>query len=180
MFRTSALSLLVLIGWASVAPAQVMIRAPFVRVQVDGGGVFVRAPFVNIHVRNAAPVWMPPVWVAPAPMEVPAPPEGTRDQVPVPIPGPGKEAPPAPEPSAVARPLSLDEFAQSFQPREGSYEIVLLNPVTSAPATVQFSLPAGSPRAVTVSRRELAFDYGSGQWVRIHFDRKGARVTSRL
>jgi len=75
--------------------------------------------------------------------------------------------------------MSFDEFAKSFQPREGSYQFVLANPLTSAPATVQFSLPAGSPRTV-VSRRELTFDYGSGQWVRIHFDRRGARVTSSL
>jgi hypothetical protein len=169
MFRFSALAVVILAGWVPPALAQVVIRAPFVRVQV-GGGVSVRAPFVNINVGGGG--------VMPAPVMVPAPVVPSREQVPAP--DPSRDDLPAPKPVAEPRPLTLDEFAQSFQPREGSYEVVLQNPVTSAPATVQFSLPPGTPRSIFVSRRELTFDYGIGQWVRIHFDRKGARVISRL
>jgi hypothetical protein len=74
--------------------------------------------------------------------------------------------------------MTVAEFAGSFKPREGSYDIVLLNPVTNAPAPVRFSLPAGTPREVRVNGRDLQFDYGDGQWVRIRFGRVGARVTS--
>jgi hypothetical protein len=164
MLRISAIGLLALAGWTPPAAAQIVIRAPFVRVQV-GGGVSVQAPFVNFstvrpYLRDCAPAGV----VVPSPQP--------RERVPAPTPEPPVSAPPA------AGPPTLGEFARSFQPRAGTHEIVVVNPVTNAPATVQFALPAGTP-GVRVFRRELDFVYDGGQWVRIRFDRLGVRVSSR-
>jgi hypothetical protein len=177
MCRPFALCLLTLAGlaaWASPSSAQIVIRAPFVQVQV-GGGVSVQAPFVNINTMPAYPGYCaPPVIIVPA----------KQVRTPERAPAPASSASPAdtsaPEPVTAPRPMTLGAFANTFKPREGSYEIVLLNPVTSAPTTVQFSLPAGTPRSIRVLRRELEFVYDGGQWVRIRFDRLGARVISRL
>ena len=173
MCRNSILCFVMLAGWAPLASAQVVVRAPFVRVQV-GGGVWVRAPFVNIYVPSSPRYCLPP------PVAIPAPASPAPEQLPAPSRDPEKTEPTSLQPATEARPLTIDEFASAFQPREGNHEVVLLNPLTGVPATVQFSLPAGSPRNVVVSRRELAFVYESGQLVRIRFDRRGARVTSRL
>jgi hypothetical protein len=167
MFQTGVLALLglaCLASGASVALGQIVIRAPFVRVEI-GGGVSVRAPFVNLNTRRT--------------YALPAAPAPVRERVPTPVPDPPPDDSSEPQPVVAPRPLTLSEFARSFKPQEGSYEIVLLNPVTNAPTSVRFSLPAGTPRGVQVLRRELAFDYGAGQWVRILFDRQGARVFSR-
>jgi hypothetical protein len=157
MHRPSVIGLLTLAGLALPVQAQLVIRAPFVRVQV-GGGVSVQAPYVNVSTLPRAPVNSAPA---------PAPAAPAADDAP-------------PQPVAASPPPTLEQFANTFQPREGSYEIVLRNPVTGGPTAVQFSLPAGTPRALRVHRRDLTFEYAGGQWVRIRFDRRGARVTSRL
>jgi hypothetical protein len=166
------LALAGLASWTPSAPAQIVIRAPFVRVQV-GGGVSVQAPFVNVNTYPSYFLACPPA-VSPARMPL------TPERVPSPSPAPGADDASPPQPVATTPPMTLGQFAQAFTPREGRYEIVLLNPVTRAPTTVRFALPPGTPHAVRVQRRELAFAYPSGQWVRIRFDRQGARVTSRL
>jgi hypothetical protein len=166
----ASLTLAGLVSLAAPASAQIVIRAPFVRVEV-GGGVYVRAPFVTVNTRPGPVVCAPALVILSAP-PVPA--------APVPPPPVDSEANvlPAPRPLAEPRPMTVAEFAASFKPQEGSYDVVILNPLTNAPTNVRFSLPAGTPRDVRVNGRDLQFDYGAGQWVRIRFGRVGARVTS--
>src|SRR5262245_27841466 len=76
---------------------------------------------------------------------------------------------PAPTP---VRPPTHAEFARSFQPLPGRYEVVLLHPFTHCPVQVCFTLPPGCPKKVRVERRELEFDYGRRE-VEIRFYRDG-------
>src|SRR5262245_57571737 len=67
MLRTCAIGVLTLTtlgGWTPGAWGQIVIRAPFVRVQV-GGGVSVQAPFVNVNTSRAYPAPY-----APAPVRI--------------------------------------------------------------------------------------------------------------
>jgi hypothetical protein len=192
-----ALALTVGLGLASAAEAQVFVRAPFVRVQV-GGGVWVRAPFVNL--------WLPPgpayyagpgVYVAPPAVftppvprvvESPSPPQADPSQ-PQPAPQQPQPAPQQqpvpnidnnpPQPARADKVPTLQQFAGSFQPKGGNYDVNIVNPVTNQPTQVRFTLPEGSPRRVHVRRNEIEFDYGIRHFVRIEFDNEGAMVTSR-
>jgi hypothetical protein len=151
--------------------AGVFVRAPFVRVITGPPGTYVRAPFVNLWVPGFLPppppsYFQPPPWVpGPAPAQTPPPP--AADEV----------APP-PQPMNQG-PMTLNDFARSFQARPGNYDVTLINPVTNQPTTVRFTLPDGSPRRVVVRGDELEFLYSRRQFVRIQFDRDGAMVTSR-
>src|SRR4051812_34764471 len=164
-------------GMALRAPAQVVVRVPFVRVESGGpyGGTYVRAPFVRIFSPGPPPVYYgtPPIVVPPyGPMlgpgvqispptlsasppqpGLPAPSTQEPPQADPPPPrpspenlGPAENFPPAPSKSASV--LSFDQFVKSFQPKAGSYEITVLNPLTQQPATVRFSLPPGTPERV--------------------------------
>jgi len=82
---------------------------------------------------------------------------------------------PGPE---AASALTLEQFAGSFEPKPGNYEVTLRNPITGVPTLVRFTLPEGTPR-VLLRPREIEFDYGVGRFVRIHFDRGGATVSTR-
>jgi hypothetical protein len=84
-----------------------------------------------------------------------------------------------PQPSKAVKVPTLEQFASTFQPKPGNYEVTILNPVTKQPETVRFSLPEGSPRRVQVRRTEIEFDYGIRRFVRIEFDKEGVMVTSR-
>ncbi len=99
----------------------------------------------------------PPVVVVPAAPVVPAP-----------------VVPPAPlpPPPAPVRPPTIGEFAASFQPAPGTYQVTLLHPLTGCPVPVCFTLPPGCPCKVRVQRRELEFDYGRRE-VEIRFERHG-------
>jgi hypothetical protein len=90
------------------------------------------------------------------------------------------ELPPPPEPSARAgKPLTLAEFANNFKPAPGSYEVVLVHPVSKAPVAVRFTLPKGSPKTVRVLPRQLVFNYGR-ETVRLRFKADGGvKVISR-
>src|SRR5438067_1039873 len=90
------LALLVGLGLASTAEAQVFVRAPFVRVQV-GGGVYVRAPFVNLWVPPP-PVYYAPrtIYVPPMPRVVESPAPQTSEPLPEPQPQPQPQPQPAP------------------------------------------------------------------------------------
>jgi len=195
MKRTLILSAAILMGWlgfASVTEAQVFVRAPFVRVQVGGGGTYVRAPFVNLYFPPSGPVYADPplygprvivgsppiVQMPPADPFVPPPPTPLPMAVPQPLPQVvDPNAPPHPV-QAVQVPTH-DAFAKSFQAKGGSYDVTMINPVTKQPTQVRFTLPEGTPRRVIVERNEIEFFYGLRNFVRIQFDRDGAIVTSR-
>jgi len=182
---------LIVAAWAtfsiSAAPAnaQVFVGAPFVRVET-GSGVYVRAPFVRLWIPNGPP---PAYFVAPPPRPVeivPPPPvvylrpntgplEPTLPQPQQLVPAPNGTVP-AP---LQVRYLTLGEFARTFQPRGGQFDVTLLNPLTQQPVEVRFSLPDGAPRRVIVDEDEIEFRYGVGHFVRIGFTRYGANVVSR-
>jgi hypothetical protein len=126
--------------------------------------VYIRVPFVTIHVGNSGPVVVNPPSTPPLiigqPIDVP--PVGTQPRV-------VQERPPA---VVVTRPPTLDEFAASFKPAPGKYEVVIQHPVTCEPVKVCFCLPEGCPKKVHVYRREIDFDYGRTE-VSIRFIRDG-------
>ena len=180
MRRTVILTAAVMMVSASAASAQVRIRVPFVRVDVNGG-VYVRAPFVNLYVPGGPPVYVvpPPAFVPPAPLPAPLPRELPEAPPPAVKPAQPKDDPEAPPPAARTDSLTLADFAKSFKPKAGNYEVEIVNPVTNQPTSVRFSLPEGTPRRVHASAREIEFDYGARRYVKIQFDSDGAVVISR-
>lgn len=187
---------------ASSASAQTVVRVPFVRIETGGpGGTYVRAPFVNLFF----PPGPPPVYYAPPPVllppgqMIPVPPPpfdanlGPQPQpqprvAPQPLPpgpiAPNNGEPPfdpdlaPPAPAQAPKAPTLDEFAKSFKPKAGNYEIQLTNPISKQAETVKFSLP-GEPRRVRTDRTSIEFVYGVRQYVRIEFDKDGPIVITR-
>jgi hypothetical protein len=84
-----------------------------------------------------------------------------------------------PQPVQPVQATTLDDFAKTFKPKAGTYEVTMLNPVTKQPTPVRFILPEGTPRRVHLTRDSIEFVYGLRQWVRIEFDRDGVQVTAR-
>jgi hypothetical protein len=170
-FTFASLALLGLAVGVSPARADVIVRVPFVGVYVGPPGVSVRAPFFRLNVPSGPPVVVlpaQPVPVVPGSPNVPPP----LPQEPVALQPPPLPVPPPPSAVVAGRPQTLNEFAASFKPAPGTYETVLINPVTQNPVKVTFSLPAGNPK-IRVFPRRLEFDYGSRrQSVEIRFDRK--------
>jgi hypothetical protein len=190
------------LGFASASEAQVFIRAPFVRVAV-GDGVAVRAPFVNLWVPPDAPyygpgpvfgprvVYMQPPGVVQQPQQqfqqqpqqpaqqFPPAPQPIVPQPPEPQPKPPIKDDAPPQPVQPVQAPTLEAFAKSFQPKAGTYEVTILNPVSKQPTPVRFILPDGAPRRTHVTRDSIEFVYGLRQWVRIEFDRDGVQVTAR-
>ena len=176
-------ALAALVGLASTARAQVTIRVPFVSVQV-GGGVYVRAPFVRVAVPGYYGVPASGSYVVPTPVmpatEVLPPPRAIGDPIPVPIPQAGQTdfSVPVPLPRST-RPQTPQEFTESFKPAAGSYDVVLLHPVTNKPVQVNFTLPEGSARKVRTFPRQINFDYDGRHDVTIRFLADGrVRVTN--
>lgn len=68
---------------------------------------------------------------------------------------------PAPAPlTAIPAPVpTIDEFARTFIPIAGTYEVVLIHPVKKCPVQVCFTLPPGCPK-VRTGKFRLEFDYG--------------------
>jgi hypothetical protein len=86
---------------------------------------------------------------------------------PTPIVVPVVPALPAP-PMVPARPITLAEFAATFKPAPGTYEIVFLHSRKKCPVTVCFTLPdCGCPK-VCVGKHSITFDYGTKE-VEIRF-----------
>jgi hypothetical protein len=141
-----------LLGLLAVAGMATPVRAD----------VHVETPWVVVHVGR--PALPPPVIVAPGTIQVDPPP------VPLPPPEPVTVAPP---PGAVVRPMTLQEFACSFHPAPGHYEVVLLNPETCCPVKVCFTLPCGCP-TVRVHDKSLVFHYGFLDNVAIRFHHDGS------
>jgi hypothetical protein len=194
MRRFLVIAFLAVLGASAIASdlqAQVFVRAPFVRVYVDGPNVQVRAPFVNFATARYyyAPGYPPgPVYVAP-PRLLPPQSDSTPQGVPPaqekftpPPPTPKSEENPdrkPPQPVQPNKPLTLSEFAKTFEAKAGNYEVTLLNPVSNEATVVRFNLPEGTPRRVQVRSNQLVFDYGPRRFVRIEFDQDGAQVVSR-
>ena len=179
MKRALLLGALVSMGWlglVSTSNAQVFIRAPFVRVGV-GDGVYVRAPFVNLYVPPSGPVYGPRVVYVPSQQFMPPPSEA----LPAPIPPQEKPAfkPPLPKPVDGGEAVTFEAFAKNFQPKAGSYEVTIMNPVTNQPNAVRFTLPEGTPRRTVVTRDSIEFVYSFRSRVLIDFDRDGAHVIAR-
>ncbi len=152
---------------STAARADVFIRVPFVTVRVGNPGPVV----VNPPVTGPIVVGQPPVTgpiIVGQPIDVP----------PVVLQPPRVIVNEAPPQAVVAtRAPTLDEFAKSFKPQPGKYEVVIQHPVTCEPVKVCFTLPEGCPRKVHVYPREIDFDYGRTD-VSIRFIRDGrVRVT---
>jgi hypothetical protein len=188
MLLTAIVAVGCLIAGASVASAQVYVRAPFVRVEV-GPGVSVRAPFFSLNLPPACPVVPGPVYTLPPPSiyvpPTPKPAQPVDLLPPTPVangPAP-KVAPPdlsPPVPTQPAQALTLQQFAKSFKAKAGSFDVEVINPVTKQPSRVQFTLPEGTPKRVIVNANDVEFRYGVLRFVRIEFDADGVQVTSRL
>jgi hypothetical protein len=67
--------------------------------------------------------------------------------------------PKAPKPAACPTPISHCDFARTFKPAPGKYEVLFIHPVKGCPVWVCFDLPPGKP-CVYTSKRQLVFDYG--------------------
>jgi len=160
------------------ARADVFIRAPFVTLRIVETRPRARPPvavaipgIVDVYVSGSVPVGAPP----PVPERLPP-----VVSVPVPVERPAVASPsvplepsvgtavPVPPPPTVVRPIRHEDFAATFQPAPGTYEVVFLHPGSRCPVKVCFTLPEGCPRQVRVSRRSLEFDYGR-ECVRIRF-----------
>jgi hypothetical protein len=77
---------------------------------------------------------------------------------------------PSPSPAVLpVRPLTLDEFAASFKPLPGQYEVLLVHPKTCCPVKVCFTLPPGCLRGMRVSKHKIVFDYKCQHDVVIRF-----------
>lgn len=83
---------------------------------------------------------------------IPAPPDA-------PLPAP--QVVPELSPPAVVpiRPLTVSEFAATFKPLPGRYEVLLIHPKTGCPVQVCFTLPPGCIRCVRATGHRIVFDY---------------------
>jgi hypothetical protein len=82
------------------------------------------------------------------------------------LPPPAVVAPPVAIP---VRPLTLGEFAASFKPLPGKYEVLLVHPKTGCPVKVCFTLPPGCVRCVRANGHKIVFDYKCQHDVVIRF-----------
>jgi hypothetical protein len=139
MLRHAAFAVFALAAWSSTAPAQVIVQTPWVTVRAGRSGVSVDTYWFGIDTG--------PLKCAPKAKATPA------------LLTTGPTTP---------RAQTLAEFATTFQPKPGNYEVELLHPGTGQPVKVAFTLPDGTPSKVHLRRRALVFDYGRRS-VGIHF-----------
>ncbi len=75
-----------------------------------------------------------------------------------------------PPPAVVpVQPLTVNEFAASFKPLPGTYEVLLIHPKTCCPVKVCFTLPPGCIRKVRVNGHKIEFVYKCQRDVVIRF-----------
>jgi hypothetical protein len=154
-------SLLALAATAVPARAEVFVQTPWACIRVGRPAptrVVVQTPWVTVGVSPSAPAAAPAAPPAAEPVYVP----GAPPPVPLPI----------PVDTAPAGAPTLSEFAATFRPKGGRFEVDVVHPATGRPVRVSFTLPEGTPRRVKVHRREVDFDYG-GKQVSIRFLRGG-------
>jgi len=139
----------------------------FAMATASRADVFIRVPFVRIHVGDRpGPVIVNPPLIPPI----------VIDQSPDVLPAPRVIVEGQPTP-AVVRVPTLDQFAATFKPAPGKYEVMIIHPVTGDPVKVAFTLPEGNLKAVHVRPREIDFEFARSE-VSIRFIRTGAvRVT---
>lgn len=152
---------------ATPVRAQVVIQNRFVNIRVGGGqGTYVQvgnpaAPIVTVN-APAAPRPMPtlegpdgvPLQIGPPAKPVPLPDRDT------PAPPQPKDELPRPKPDGgTIRAMTPHEFACTFKPECGSYEVVLIHPCTGCPVRVCFTLRPCC-RGVIDHGNRLEFDYG--------------------
>jgi hypothetical protein len=70
---------------------------------------------------------------------------------------------------------TVEQFAKSFCPAQGQYEVTLLHPKTCCPVTVCFCLPCKEACKVTATKHALRFSY-KGKDVVIRFKHDGTVV----
>jgi hypothetical protein len=137
-------------------------------------GFFLRAPFVTVHIDRG-------VYVGAGPVQVQVP--GRAATVPSELPGvvvsePAPAVPvdqlpaPTPLPSPAVKAMTVEQFAESFKPQGGKYEVLLIHPKSGCPVKVCFALPPGCPTKVRWTKHVLEFDYGR-ESVRIRFYHNG-------
>ena len=171
-----------LLAWAAPGRAQTAVTAPGVRVITEpdapgGPRVFVKVPGVRVNVGDPPPPVVvtqpPPVVVTPYPPPPPPPVVVTPYPPPavvVPQPPPPVVVQPPPPPAVVVTPapavraVTLEEFARTFRPAPGTWQVTLIHPRTGAALPVTFTLPPGVPRVI-VGPRAVEFDYGRSRVV---------------
>lgn len=137
---------------------------PLWLVQLAPDGFPLRFPQIPLTTPALRPA------AAPATEELPLP-AGPSILAPIPaVPPPSVSLPAVP-----VRYPTHREFAASFHPAPGNYEVMMLHPYTHCPVKVCFSLPPGCIRKVAADRNELRFNYGKWE-LEVHFKRDG-RVT---
>jgi hypothetical protein len=83
---------------------------------------------------------------------------------------PPQPIPPPPPPAVVpVHPLTVNEFAASFKPLPGKYEVLLIHPKTGCPVNVCFTLPPGCIRKVRANGHKIEFVYKCQRDVVIRF-----------
>jgi hypothetical protein len=132
-----------LLALVSLAHADVIVRAPGVRVQIGNG---------------------------PARLPQPQPPIVLGEPPPVPLPPPTMLNPPVA--IAVLTPEQFAQTFHP-SPAGGNYEVVLLHPRTCQPVKVCFGLPSGCPKRIVFRGDQLVIRYGLCKAVFITFCRNG-------
>jgi hypothetical protein len=160
--RTLAWCVLLALTADAPARAQIFIQTPWTWIRIGPAAptrVLVHTPWATVGVApQGAPVQQAAIPPASEPPYVP----GAPPPVPLPI----------PVEAAASRAPTLTEFAATFRPKGGRYEIVIEHPMTGKPVRVSFTLPEGTPKRVNVHRRGLDFEY-RGKEVSIRFLRGG-------
>jgi hypothetical protein len=134
-------------------------------------GFFLRVPFVTVHIDRG-------VYVGAGPVQVQVPgrpatvPSGVIVSEPVPVVPVDQLPQPTPLPGSAVKPMTVEQFAESFKPQGGKYEVVLVHPKSGCPVKVCFELPSGCPSKVRWTKHVLEFDYGRAS-VRIRFYHNG-------
>jgi hypothetical protein len=144
--RHPLLAALALAAAASSAQAQVIVRAPGVRVVVP-----------------ARPALTQPTVLPPAvPVELSAPPAVPIDAA------PARLVPPVVSAAGVP---TVADFVSTFQPssKGGRYEVVLLHPCTNCPVKVCFTLPCRCPKKVRCTKAGFEVRYGLCKAVAVRF-----------
>lgn len=150
-----------------------VFRTPLFDVQVSQSNQFeLKFPGASAAARQNQPANPTRLEELPSPASgaAPAPQSGPRFVAPSRT--PSQSPTPYVLPSTPLRPMTHREFAASFRPAPGNYEVVLLHPCTHCPVKVCFTLPPGCIRKIDCDRNDIEFDYGKYE-VELNFKRDG-------